>query len=67
MAVFILFASCNMTVCHVLASYVTIRLYNPSNWDLIEIIRYNEEKCFIYDGKRIKWTHSFEMLKTFVE
>ena len=56
-----------MTVCHVLASYVTIRLYNPSNWDLIEIIRYNEEKCFIYDGKRIKWTHSFEMLKTFVE
>ena len=37
------------------------------NWDLTEITRYKEEKCLIYDGKRIKWIDSFEMLKIFVK
>ena len=39
---------------------------NPLNWDLHEINRYKDEKCFIYDGDRIKWTDSFEMLKLFI-
>ena len=38
---------------------------NPLSWDLHEINRYKDEKCFIYDGNRIKWTDSFEMLKLF--
>ena len=39
---------------------------NPLNWDLHEINRYKDEKCFIYDGNRIKWRDSFEMLKLFI-
>ena len=39
---------------------------NPLNWDLHEIKRYKDEKCFVYDGNRIKWTDSFEMLKLFI-
>ena len=56
-----------MAVSQVLASSVSSPVYNPSNWDLIEMTRYYEGKCFTYDGKRIKWTDSFEILKTFVE
>ena len=55
-----------MAESHVLAGSVTSPLYKRFNWDLTEITRYKEEKCFIYDGKRIKWTDSFEMLKLFV-
>ena len=40
---------------------------NSFNWDLCEIKRYKDEKCFDYDAKRIKWADSFEMLKLFVE
>ena len=39
---------------------------NPLNWDLHEIKRYKDEKCFVYEGNRIKWTDSFEMLKLFI-
>ena len=39
---------------------------NPLNWDLHEIKRYKDEKCFVYDGNRIKWTDLFEMLKLFI-
>ena len=56
-----------MAESHVLAGSVTSPLYKRFNWDLTEITRYKEEKCFIYDGKRIKWTDSFEMLKLFVK
>ena len=36
------------------------------SWDLTEITRYKEEKCYTYDGEQIKWIDSFEMLKIFV-
>ena len=38
---------------------------NPLNWDIQEILRYKEEECFTYDGKRFKWSETFEMLKIF--
>ena len=56
-----------MAESHVLAGSVTSPLYKRFHWDLTEITRYKEEKCFIYDGKRIKWSDSFEMLKLFVK
>ena len=56
-----------MAESHVLAGSETRRLYKRFNWNLTEITRYKEEKCFTYDGKRIKWIHSFEMLKIFVK
>ena len=40
---------------------------NPFNWDLREINRYKDEKCFAYDGNRIKWTDTYEMLKLFIK
>lgn len=38
---------------------------NPYNWDLREILRYKEKQCFSYDGKRIIWSDTLEMLKFF--
>ena len=35
------------------------------NYDLDEILRYKYENCFANDGKRVRWTDSFEMLKIF--
>lgn len=35
------------------------------NWDLHEIFRYKDNKCFIYDDKRIKWKDTYEILKKF--
>ena len=40
---------------------------NPFNWDLREINRYKDEKCFAYDGNRIKWTDTYEMLRLFIK
>ena len=40
---------------------------NPFNWDLYEIIQYKDRKCFTNDGKRIKWSDTFEMLKLFIK
>ena len=37
------------------------------DWDLEEIRRYKDEDCFTYNGNRIKWTDSFEMLRLFIE
>ena len=37
------------------------------NFDLDEILRYKYENCFAYDGKRVRWTDSFEMLKIFTK
>ena len=39
---------------------------NPLNCDLLEINRYKDEKYLTYDGNRIKWADSFEMLKLFI-
>ena len=36
-------------------------------YDLDEILRYKDAKCFAYHGNRIKWTDSFEMLKLFIK
>ena len=58
---------CKMAESQVLAGSVTSSLYKRFNWDLTEITRYKEEKCFTYDGKRIKWIDSFEMLTIFVK
>ena len=30
-------------------------------------MRYKNENCFVYDGKRVRWTDSFEMLKIFTK
>ena len=35
------------------------------DWD--EILCYKNENCFAYDGKRVRWTDSFEMLKIFTK
>ena len=40
---------------------------NPFNWDLHEINRYRDEKCFAYDVNRIKWTDTYEMLRLFIK
>jgi hypothetical protein len=40
---------------------------NPFNWDLYEIIQYKDRKCFTNDGKIIKWSDTFEMLKLFIK
>ena len=40
---------------------------NHFNWDLYEIIQYKDRKCFTNDGKRIKWSDTFEMLKLFIK
>jgi predicted transcriptional regulator len=37
------------------------------DYDLDEILRYKNENCFVYDGKRVRWTDSFEMLKIFTK
>ncbi|CAB3985512.1 Hypothetical predicted protein, partial [Paramuricea clavata] len=37
------------------------------NYDFDEILRYKNENCFAYDGKRVRWTDSFEMLKIFTK
>ena len=29
--------------------------------------RYKDEKCFAYDGNRIKWTDTYEMLRLFIK
>ena len=52
---------------HVLNSSVSCHQNYPPNWDLHEMIRYKEEKCFSYDGKRIKWLDTLEMLKIFTK
>ena len=41
--------------------------FNPLNWDLHEINRYKDKKCFAYDGNRIKWTDTYEMLRLFIK
>ena len=56
-----------MAESHVLAGSETRLLYERFNWNLTEITCYKEEKCFTYNGKRIKWIDSFEMLKIFVK
>ncbi len=40
---------------------------NLYNWDLGEILRYNEANSFTYVGNRIKWIDTFEMLKIFTK
>ena len=40
---------------------------NPFNWDLYEITQYKDRKCFTNDGKRIKWSDTFEMLKFLIK
>ena len=35
--------------------------------DLHEILCYKNKNCFAYDGKRVRWTDSFEMLKIFTK
>ena len=40
---------------------------NSFDCDLDEILRYKNEDCFAYDGKRVRWTDSFEMLKIFTK
>jgi hypothetical protein len=40
---------------------------NPFNWDLYEIIQYKDRKCFTNDGKRMKWSDTFEMFKLFIK
>ena len=50
-----------------LSSFVNCSQINPFDWDLVEMTCYKEEKCFIYDGKRIKWVDSFEILKIFIK
>ena len=40
---------------------------NSFSWDLHEISRYKDEKCFAYDGNRIKWTDTYEMLRLFIK
>ena len=51
----------------VINSSATSPVNSPHEWDMIETTHYNEQKCFIYDGKQIKWLNSFEMLKIFVK
>ena len=51
----------------VLNSSVSCRQNYPPSWDLHEMIRYKEEKCFSYDGKRIKSLDTLEMLKIFTK
>ena len=51
----------------VLNSDVSCRQNCSPNWYLHEMIRYKEEKCFVYNGKRIKWLDTFEMSKFFTK
>ena len=50
-----------------LNSSVSCHQNYPHNWNLHEMIRYKDEKCFSYDGKRIKWLDTLEMLKIFTK
>ena len=34
---------------------------------VLVLLRYKYENCFAYDGKRVRWTDSFEMLKIFTK
>ena len=51
----------------VINSSATSLVNSPHEWDMIETTCCNEQKCFIYDGKRIKWLYTFEMWRIFVE
>ena len=51
----------------ILSSSKNCTYINPLNWDLHEIIQYKDKKCFNNDGKRIKWSDSFKMLKLFMK
>ena len=48
-------------------SGVSCRQNCSPNWYLRKMTRYKKEKCFGYDGKRIKWLGTFEMLKIFTK
>ena len=48
-------------------SSVNLLKDNSTEWDFEEILRYKEAKCFSYDGKRVCWTDSLEMLIPFVK
>ena len=56
-----------MADARVLTSSFSLPQNNPFKWDLLEIGRYNEKKCFTYHGNRIKWADSFKLLKIFVK
>jgi hypothetical protein len=38
---------------------------NLNEWDFDEILRYKDQECFVYDGKRIRWKDNLERLKIF--